>query len=406
MRRASSGMFAVFVGFGLTRALVGCSRQVVEPIVRDTLQSSGGNEAGQGGETSLGGQPTSGGTSSGGTGAEAGTTEGGSSSGGTSEGGGVAQGGTLASGGASPASGGSGGAFVAPDPCPNVLVGWGTYLDGISGGSAGKTVRVTTAADFKTYATQTAPVVIQVAARIMLTERIRPASDKTIVGVVDGAGFAAEGLYLVGVHNVIIQNLTMTNEGTEGDVITIQASQHVWVDHCDISNSYDDLIDVVHGSDFVTLSWNRLHDNKNATVIGHTDDDEALKEDPGHLTVTLHHNWFSAIPGSTPRVRFGRVHLFNNYFQDVATLAVSSTMGADVVVERNKFLRVPTPLVTHFVDKADGRATETDNLYEDSGTPTIGTPAVWKPSDSYSYKLDPVADVPPLLLACAGSGKL
>lgn len=44
--------------------------------------------------------------------------------------------------------------------------------------------------------------------------------------------------------------------GHEGDAITIHASSHVWIDHCNLSHSTDGLVDVVHGSTSVTISNN------------------------------------------------------------------------------------------------------------------------------------------------------
>ena len=53
-----------------------------------------------------------------------------------------------------------------------------------------------------------------------------------------------------------------------GDAITIQASKNVWVDQCELSSDqshdkdyYDGLLDIVHGSEWVTVSNTYLHDH-------------------------------------------------------------------------------------------------------------------------------------------------
>lgn len=59
-----------------------------------------------------------------------------------------------------------------------------------------------------------------------------------------------------------------------GDGITVQASQNVWIDSCDISadldhdkDYYDGLIDVVHASEWVTISNTHLHDHVSKHIL-------------------------------------------------------------------------------------------------------------------------------------------
>jgi pectate lyase len=89
-----------------------------------------------------------------------------------------------------------------------------------------------------------------------------------------------------------------------GDAITIQASKNVWIDHVDLSSDldhdkdyYDGLLDVTHGSDWVTISNSYLHDHWKASLVGHSDSNGS--EDTGHLTVTYANNckWLSLLGG-------------------------------------------------------------------------------------------------------------
>jgi pectate lyase len=69
--------------------------------------------------------------------------------------------------------------------------------------------------------------------------------------------------------NVILRNLKLKDPPEGKDLIEIQYSSQVWVDHCDLSaegitgdkDYYDGLLDITHGSDLVTVSWVKFHDH-------------------------------------------------------------------------------------------------------------------------------------------------
>lgn len=373
-------------------AQVNCSDVVQQTLVPVVLAGSGGNDA-NGGAISSGGQVDNGGSTSGG-----------------SEGGAIAQAGDGAGGRAESGGGGNGGQTMAPCPDP-VLSGFASVMDGTTGGDPSMRVIATTAAQLKTYATSTEPYVIAIPQTIALTEQIRPKSNKTIVGVGSQGVLTGGGFYIVGASNIIIQNLTITELlPGENDAITVEKSKYVWIDHCDLSTSlsdprgtYDGLIDITHGSDFVTVSWTRLHDHYQVSVVGHSDNN-AL-EDSGHLLVTWHHNFFQNVDSSTPRVRFGRAHLLNNYYLNVSGNAISSQLGAEVVVEKNYFENAPFPLTTRY-DPEDGTALSIGNDFDKAGgSPVITEMSAWVPSTSYAYEADVTESVPLLVSQCAGVGK-
>lgn len=122
---------------------------------------------------------------------------------------------------------------------------------------------------------------------------------------------------------------------SEYDNISINGGKFVWVDHCTFSDGarpdklfppvfpfphnevtqkvqhHDGLIDITNGADFVTLSFNHFKDHDKTSLIGGSD---SLTSDTGKLNVTYHNNWFENIGQRMPRVRFGKVHTYNNYF--------------------------------------------------------------------------------------------
>ena len=189
--------------------------------------------------------------------------------------------------------------------------------DGTTGGAAGPTVTVSTAADLEHYAGLNTPYTIQLTGRITFDEMITVVADKTIVGVGSSAEISGGGLQLGSTtrpgNNVIIRNIRFT--GASDDSISVtNSAHHVWIDHNDFSTGYDGLLDIKRASDYVTVSWNHFHDHSKAALLGHSD---TYVQDRGRLRVTYHHNFFDGTDQRHPRVRFGDpVHVFNNYYLD------------------------------------------------------------------------------------------
>lgn len=390
----------------LAIACAGCG-----DVVKDTLVPLGA-----GGSSANGGNGPGGGLfGQGGSGGSAGA----SSDGGTNSGGDKGLGGLAGDGsGGQVAMGGSGTGGAAPLLCPeSTLLGFASVVNGSSKGTTGggdaEHVRATTAAELKAYATDTRALVIEIAGPIALTEQIRPKPNKTIMGIGTQGILTGGGFYIVNSQNIIIQNLTISKLlPGENDAITVESTQFVWIDHCDLSTTlddprgtYDGLIDVTHGSDFVTVSWTKLHDHYQVSLMGHSDNN-AL-EDSGHLTVTWHHNYFLNVESSTPRVRFGKAHLFNNYYENVTGNAISSQLGADVYSENNYFQNVPFPLTTIYSPEDGAAVSSDDHLDATDGMPMISAMSTWLPSNSYAYdKYRDSADSARLLVQqCAGVGK-
>lgn len=182
--------------------------------------------------------------------------------------------------------------------------------------------------------------------------RIRPGSNTTIVGLdkhatIRGGWFDIRGSSSVNRTNIIIRNLTFVDtfdcfpewsptDGTLGswnslyDSISLRNTDHVWVDHntfMDLETAdstlpyyfgvlyqvHDGLLDITNASDFVTVSWNRFENHDKVMLIGSSDNPKPT--DQGKLNVTLHHNLFEDVGQRAARVRFGKVHIYNNYYK-------------------------------------------------------------------------------------------
>lgn len=122
---------------------------------------------------------------------------------------------------------------------------------------------------------------------------------------------------------------------SEYDSISVNGGKRVWIDHCSFNDGdrqdkmfppvypfpqneitqkvqhHDGMVDITNGADFVTISYSVFKDHDKAFLIGGSD---SSKLDPGKLNVTIHNNYFENVGQRAPRVRFGKVHTYNNYF--------------------------------------------------------------------------------------------
>jgi pectate lyase len=282
-------------------------------------------------------------------------------------------------------------------------VGYASQNGGTTGGAGGATVTVTSASALKSAISSSTKQTVKVSGMITLSGMNNVASNKTIIGVGSSSGITGGGLNLSGVKNVIIRNLVFKN--ASDDSINIQTSTtNVWVDHNDLSNGYDGLVDIKRGSDFITVSWNKFHNHDKTALLGHSDDNGS--QDLGHLRVTYHHNWFAGTTQRHPRVRFANpVHVYNNYYQGNSGYGVASTCNAGVLVEKNYFENVSHPTVTQTGDSPSGNLKLVDNYLTGSGTPQSRNSSSVK-SIPYSYSPTAASSVKSVVTSGAGTGKI
>ncbi len=126
---------------------------------------------------------------------------------------------------------------------------------------------------------------------------------------------------------------------SEYDLISVDNAQQVWIDHNYFSDGertddqyppvfdapynakeqkvqhHDGLIDVTNGATQVTITYNVFENHDKTNLLGGSDNTNANRNyGPGSIDVTFHHNYWHNTGQRMPRVRFGRVHVYNNYY--------------------------------------------------------------------------------------------
>jgi pectate lyase len=280
------------------------------------------------------------------------------------------------------------------------LVGWATQNGGTTGGGGAATTTVNSASALTSALGSTSAAVIRVSGTISCSGMLRVRSNKTIIGNA-GATIAGCGFNVNGDRNVIIRNLTF--RGWDDDAINVQESAtNIWIDHNSFTDGYDGAVDIKRGSDFVTVSWNRVFGHDKSMLLGHSDDNAS--QDVGHLRVSYHHNWFDGSNQRHPRVRFGNpVHVYNNLYSNVGGYGVASTEGAGVLVEGNYFENTDDPFHLGEGDSGPGTLVARNNHFVNSGTGQTGGGVAGIP---YSYQLDAAANVKSIVSAGAGAGRI
>jgi pectate lyase len=199
--------------------------------------------------------------------------------------------------------------------------------------------------------------------------RVRIGGNTTIVGVgntamIRGGWFDIRGTTTANVSNIIIRNLTFQDtydcfpqwdptDGADGnwnslyDMISLRYVDHIWIDHNVFEDKttadstaptyfgrhfemHDGELDITNAADLVTVSWNRFQNHDKTSLIGSSDTGATATGDRGKLRVTIHHNFYDSVGQRTPRVRFGQVHVYNNYYRIANNPTYGYTWGVGV----------------------------------------------------------------------------
>jgi pectate lyase len=264
---------------------------------------------------------------------------------------------------------------------PDGPLGWasvpGLGLNGTVGGEGANEVVVEDYNNFAAMVGSAGPAIVRVSGEISGPEissgtQVTVKSDKTIIGE-PGAVFRGN-LTLNGVHNVIVQNLTIIGQNCTEDVlecskghdaITVKGSHHIWFDHLDVSDGSDGNLDITQASDYVTVSNSKFwysdtsRNHRFSNLVGSSDTNPI---DEGKLRVTFFRNWWADnVEQRMPRTRYGDIHILNNlYTSATSDYCINAGVQATLLVEGNVFLGVKDP---HQV--TSGQMLARDNYYDD-----------------------------------------
>ena len=189
---------------------------------------------------------------------------------------------------------------------------------------------------------------------------------------------------------IIIRNIRLTRGRIDG--VAFHNCHHVWVDHCDFSNSYDGLLDITNGSDFVTVSWVKLHDHNKVSI---TNSGTCHYEDYNKERVTFAHCMFNNNTQRNPRIGYGKMHIYNSYWENIKLYCIGFHSQAQVLSENNYFS--PTarhPFCNQYTDQLPYCGYLTDKgSYFANGNPGRShnrpfTDISYSPLDYYEYSFD------------------
>ena len=265
-------------------------------------------------------------------------------------------------------------------------------------------------------------------------------SNTSIIGM-DNAKLKGVNLVLDS-DNVIIRNIQFEspydyfpswdpNDGPEGnwnsqyDSISIKGGTHIWIDHSSFQDGpetvekyfgrkyehRDGLVDITNEADYITISYSTFENHNKTMLIGSSD---SKISDEGKLHVTLHHNYFHDVVQRLPRVRFGQVHVYNNYFASDTTngeytyaYALGVGKNSQIYAENN-VADIAGKDYTSFVKVFGGKQlTTVNNMFNGQIIDTFNdtlTPGDWKPE--LFTKIDPVNEVKENVLHNAGADKI
>ncbi len=307
------------------------------------------------------------------------------------------------------------------------IVGWATQAGGTTGGQGGTSITCATgdcilaAIKDKKDGVISQPLIIYVNGTVTPSNTsatkidIKEVRDVSVIGVGTSGLFDGIGLKVYKAGNIIIQNVTVrkVNIGDK-DAISIEGpADHIWVDHCELyaeyqnvgKDFYDGLLDAKRDAEYITYSYNYLHDSWKTMLVGSSESDTYDRK------ITAHHNYFENCNSRLPLFRGGQGHFFNNYYEDIVSTGINSRIGACLRVENNYFKGSNNPIVSAYSDVL-GAVDESGTIYEnctfDYSNSDVSEPNTCTATIPYSYtnSLNSTSDVPSIVVANAGVGKI
>jgi pectate lyase len=283
-------------------------------------------------------------------------------------------------------------------------------------------------------------------------------SNTTLYGI-NGARLENVTLMFNEVDNVIVRNITFDDafdcfpgwdptDGSAGnwnsnwDNVSVRRGSNFWFDHNTFTDGdnpdsgqpvifgrpvqvHDGALDITHTADLVTVSSNKFTNHDKMMLIGSTDNPNN-PGDVGLLNVTLHHNLLDGVGQRAPRVRFGHVDVYNNYYRvpDPDTHSYSWGVGVQsTTYAENNFFSLggdvdPADVIDRFNGTAItevgtwartgsgfGRPVSMLDAYNAVNDPQLGDDVGWTPELRRGPVL-PAVLVPAVVTLLAGAGRI
>ncbi len=300
--------------------------------------------------------------------------------------------------------------------------GFAAYNYNMTGGEGGTVVDVSTASELASALDTEGKMIIRVHGEIKISSELPCRSNKTITGVGNNAIIRGQGIALNKRENVIFQNIHFMQSGD--DLIKLNGAQHIWVDHCSFSDGgadpsssdFDGTLDICKGTDFVTVSYCHFFNHSKNILMSSSDG--SANQDTDKLRTTFFRNWFDGTYQRNPRVRFGIVHVYNNYYTNNTIYSIASCENAKVLVEDNYFENCPHPIYAKsgYADSGPGYLwTRGTNIFVNSSesgfnselnVPPANPSVPYDPTFYYQYTSIDANLIPTIVQQQAGAGKL
>ena len=218
---------------------------------------------------------------------------------------------------------------------------------------------------------------------------LRIKSNKTIDGRGRDVRITGMGILTNESSNLIFENLTFTapsitvQDTTSRRALSIHnLSHHVWIDHC-LFEEYPLIeLDIKRSSYAVTVSWSRFENAQTGILFGLEPDIyvDSLQ------TFTLHHNYFANLDSRGVVARYGKMHVYDNFFSDVKYAGIECSDSALCYIESNVFNN-ETPVLVYRVFNDDvmpdvttqGYVYMQDNMFGRAGENLSGDALGFKP---------------------------
>jgi pectate lyase len=291
-------------------------------------------------------------------------------------------------------------------------IGWATIAGGTTGGQGGQVVTVTNKDEFVIAVEGDTPRVVQVVGTIHGDYNIpNVGSNKTLVGIGYDARIVGFSVKVTDLDNVIVRNLTFVGAMPQDGLICRRAT-HLWIDHCTFFDAADGLLDFSDQCDYVTVSWckfyytSKINPHRFACLVGSTDNNPT---DAGKLNITFHHNWWGQnVDQRMPRGRYGKDHVFNNYYSCTGnSYCIGGSWGFNVLLENNYFDRVNNPINDAGRVDVGAEATYTVEIKSVGNIFNACTGNMSPYGDAfvppYTYSFDPAANIPSIVKGGAGT---